>query len=96
MNINEDIWDYAKYLGLDWHSTGGGCDYIIKLQPTHSLIIQLSDGEGGCPLTLTEPSTVTFYFGECQEQGIALHFKSTIKALRFMAMDFSITTYNIE
>ena len=96
MNINEDIWEYAKYLGLDWHSTGGNCDYIIKPQPAQTLIVQLSDGEGGCPDTLTEPATVSFYFGECHEQSVDLHFKSTIQALRFMAMDFNTTTCNTE
>ena len=93
MNINQELWSYAELCGLDWHSSGGNCDFIIvnaeriqtNIEAGWPVIVQLSDGEGSTPDTLIEPATVSFFFGECHEQSIDVDFPTAKIAIQFMA-----------
>ena len=61
MNINNEIWEYAKSAGLDWIATGGGCDYVFKAFPSGAQAIIASQICGESPETINEACDVVFY-----------------------------------
>ena len=49
MNIPNEIYEYAQKYGIDWTSTGGGCDFITRTIGDTELKLADPDDTGWCP-----------------------------------------------
>ena len=49
MNIPNEIYEYAQKYGIDWTSTGGGCDFIIRTIGQTELKLADPKDTGWCP-----------------------------------------------
>ena len=58
MNIPNEIYEYAQKYGIDWTSTGGGCDFIIRTIGQTELKLADPKDTGWCPDSIDNEGVV--------------------------------------
>tara|TARA_R110002050_G_scaffold34708_4_gene87494 strand:+ start:1214 stop:1657 length:444 start_codon:yes stop_codon:yes gene_type:complete len=84
MNIPDKLWSEAEKRGLDWISTGGGCDFIYREIGKVELVLGCVESHE-CPDSLSEPCFVSIYVDDKEWSGTLVEsFTSVTKALDWM------------
>ena len=97
MNIKKEIWKQAKQRGLDWVSTGGGCDYVWRGigegkggrtgEASVDLVLASSEDLACSPDELGESSTVAIYINDPDwTNGVFIEFPCATAAMDFMEL----------
>jgi hypothetical protein len=58
MNIPNEIYEYAQKYGIDWTSTGGGCDFITRTISKTELKLADPEDPGWCPDSIDDECVV--------------------------------------
>ena len=92
MNIPKEIYEYAQKYGIDWTSTGGGCDFITRTIGSTELKLTDPKDLGWCPDSIDDECVVCIVTAITLEDTNPRKFPNCRDAIKWMA---NARTYKI-
>ena len=95
-NISEEVFNKAMDMGLDYITTGGGCDYICCKKNNDIILAEIDDV--GTPTNLAEPACIIIFNEGTEdmwwEHGTRFDVESVLVGLQILQlMDNGGVTY---